>query len=153
MSSVSRLQAVMRALFSCLLLVHVFACAHPVTIETTPPGGNVVVDGEEKGKAPVVLMEEPGCFAHRELRIELPGHIPLETRLEQSEPVWYVVLPSVCLACPTFGLSCAGLQYATRYGQEYEYRLSPMLEDGSSGDDPGDDAERPKEDSQQTIPY
>ena len=141
------------ALLFGLMSTQLVACAHSVKIETTPPGGNVTVDGEDKGKAPIVLVEEPGCFAHRELRIELPGHIPLETRLEQSEPVWYVVLPSICLACPTLGLSCMGLKYATRYGQEYEYRLSPMLEDGSLGDPPVDEGERPPEDLQQTIPY
>jgi hypothetical protein len=136
-----------------MIASYVLGCAHKVKIESTPPGATIFVDGEDKGAAPVILVEQPGCFAHRDLRVELPGHVPVETKLEQSELVWYVVAPSVCLACPTLGLSCFGLNYATQYGQEYEYRLSPMLEDGSLGEIDLDDEEKPPDDVQQTIPY
>jgi hypothetical protein len=140
-------------LLLCLQSLGLMGCAHPVKLDSTPPGATIFVDGEDKGTAPVVIMEQPGCFASRDLRIELPGHTPVETKLAQTEPVWFIVIPSVCLVCPTFGLSCLGLQYGTQYGQEYEYRLSPMTEDRlGGGEEPADDAESPF-DSQQTIPY
>lgn len=140
---------------ACVLVAALCAsgCAHKVKIESTPAGATIYVDGEEKGTTPVILVEQPGCFAHRDLRVELPGHVPVETKLEQSELVWYVIAPSVCLACPTFGLSCFGLKYATQYGQEYEYRLSPKLEDGNMGEIDLDEKEKTPEDGQQTIPY
>lgn len=124
-------------------------CAHDVTIKSTPPGARVFVDGEDRGETPVVLEEDGGFFEKRSVRVELEGYQPIETVIVQSEPIWGCVVPSVCLAPFTFGMSCFGLRYATKYAEEYEVVLDPLRRD-----DERPPPEEPEDlDPEMTIPY
>jgi hypothetical protein len=127
------------------------ACSHTVKIDSTPPGATIFIDGEDKGKAPVTLEETNGFFNERKVRVELEGYAPLETTVVQAEPVWPIVAASVCGAPLTFGLSCLGLRYATKYGESYEYRLSPLGADGELPPPVGQDA--PQIDPDATYPF
>jgi hypothetical protein len=132
-------------------LVFASACSHTVKIDSSPPGATIFVDGEDKGKAPVTLDESNGFFDERKVRVELEGYAPLETTVVQTEPVWPIVAASVCGAPFTFGLSCFGLQYATKFGESYEYRLSPLGADGEVPPPVGQDS--PIVDPDATYPF
>ena len=127
------------------------ACAHDVTIKSTPPGAKVFIDGEERGQTPLAMEEENGFFEQREVRVELEGHQTIETTIVQSEPVWGCVAPSLCLGPFTFCTSCLGLRYATKYAEEYEIVLDPIRKDGSDPVGPPKDEE--PLDPGMTIPY
>lgn len=132
-------------------LVTATACSHTVKIDSTPPGATIFIDGEDKGKAPVILDESNGFFDERKVRVELEGYAPLETTVVQTEPVWPIVALSICGAPFSLGLSCFGLQYATRFGESYEYRLAPLGADGEVPPPVGEDA--PHQDPDATYPF
>ena len=126
-------------------------CAHQVTIKSEPAGAHVFVDGVDRGETPVVLEEENGFFDKRRIRVEKEGYQPIETVIVQTEPRWGCVVPALCLAPFSFGLSCFTLRWATQYAEEYEILLDPIRSDGNPArtDDP--DAE--ELDPEMTVPY
>lgn len=126
-------------------------CTHDVTIKSKPPGARIFVDGVDQGETPVVLEESAGFFEEKRVRVEKEGYQPIETVIVQAEPRWGCVAPSLCLAPFTFGLSCFGLMWATKYAEEYEIVLDPIRKDGK----PAREGEGEPEDldPEMTVPY
>ena len=134
-------------------LMSLWGCAHEMTIDSSPPGATIYLDGERIGTAPVTVEERSGFFEEKKLKAELDGYETLETTITQGVPIWAVVGPSVCLAPFTFGLSCVGLKWSTMYPPSHEFRLSPILKDGQPPPETSPDDNAPPTDPNATIPY
>ncbi len=146
----------MSRLAGSIVLVSLIAgagCSHTVEIKSIPEGATVFVDGQDRGKAPVLLEEDAGFFDERKLRVELEGYTPLETTLVQTEPIWPVIVPAICGVPFTLGGSCLLLQWSTQYAQEYNYRLSPVLKDGENPPTAAEREAAQQRDDNATIPY
>ncbi len=129
-------------------------CTHTVQIKSVPEGADVTVDGEKVGKTPYAFQASSGFFDDHQIKVEQEGYAPFETQIVQSEPIWPIVAPSVCLSPLTLGMSCFGLCWGFRYAQAYEYELSPKVTRGDGGlDGAGTFEETEETDPGLAIPY
>ena len=137
------------------VVVALSACSHTVMIKSVPEGADVTVDGEKVGKTPYALKATSGFFDEHKIKIDHEGYAPFEATIVQSEPIWPIVAPSICLSPVTLGGSCFGLCWGFRYAQGYEYELSSAISRGDGGLDGsadfGDD--EATADPGQAIPY
>lgn len=144
------------AVFALTLSVVVTAsgCSHTVQIKSVPEGADVSIDGEKVGKTPYAFEAKSGFFDDHRVTVESEGYAPFETQIVQSEPIWPIVAPSVCLSPITLGLSCFGLCVGFRYAKAYEYELTPKVARGDGGLDGAGEFDDPKdEDPGHAIPY
>ena len=67
-----------------LAAVLLAGCAHPVVIDSEPPGASVLVDGTLIGKTPVSFVDRSGFKRSYEVTVSLDGYRPLHQVLTQQ---------------------------------------------------------------------
>jgi hypothetical protein len=111
----------MHKVASALLLLA--GCAHPVVIDSEPPGASVLVDGNLIGRTPVSFVDRGGLKRSYDITVKLDGYRSLHQVLTQQ------FQPTV-LCCPV--LIPVGWQLP-----EDKYVWPLVRDDGSPSPVPG----------------
>ena len=74
-----------RALAALMPFLLATACSHSVIIDTEPTGGEVKVNGEKIGKAPVTYNETTGWEKVYDVEASMPGYKATRKEIKQTE--------------------------------------------------------------------
>jgi hypothetical protein len=76
--------------------------AQKIPVTSSPIGARVLVDGKDKGVAPLTLKLAPSRV--RTVRIELDGYDPVEIQLARESHFWSSYVPNILLGAVIVGL-------------------------------------------------
>jgi len=86
-----------------------------LTVESNPPGANVVVNGQLRGQTPTTVELERGSPYPARVELQLPGYQPASCRTRMQAGIGYVIADAaICFfSLPVLYLGCLAFIDAT----------------------------------------